>query len=160
VLDGGDKKYGMTALMIAAREGQMEIARLLLQRGAAVDMPDALGLTALHVAAINGQDEIVSLLLEAGAEPRAQVEDGRTPLMMAAGRGHLGVVRVLLEHAHTHINQRDSLGGTALWWACECGEAEVAKALFSAGADLFTPRVDGRMPQQSAWQVVLGGESL
>lgn len=46
------KNQGRTALQLAAYLGQVELARLLLQAGAAVDLPDDEGNTALHYAAL------------------------------------------------------------------------------------------------------------
>lgn len=46
------KNQGRTALQLAAYLGQVELARLLLQAGAALDLPDDEGNTALHYAAL------------------------------------------------------------------------------------------------------------
>lgn len=54
----------MTPLHIAAKYGQLGVARLLLQRGASPDLQGRNGLTALHVAAHYNKPNIVVLLLE------------------------------------------------------------------------------------------------
>jgi uncharacterized protein len=91
----------------------LDIARILLERGANVNMrlkqqpplrsdpgdrgltdgsPDVLivntGATPLHVAAKASDDEAVELLLEFGAEPSLANVFGITPFMAAAGTGH------------------------------------------------------------------------
>ena len=68
---------GMTPLHIAAKYGQLGVARLLLQRGAQPDMQGRNGLTALHVAAHYNKPNIVLLLLEEfRASPHCQAKVG------------------------------------------------------------------------------------
>jgi len=55
---------GMTPLHIAAKYGQLSVARLLLQRGAQPDKQGRNGLTAMHVATHYNRPNIVVLLLE------------------------------------------------------------------------------------------------
>ena len=59
---------GSTALMDAARQGNMEIARILLDSGAEVNIENIEGRTALSAASAGGYKEIVRLLENAGAE--------------------------------------------------------------------------------------------
>jgi hypothetical protein len=74
--------YG-SALHIAVRENQLEIARLLIDRGAEIDVLDPKDFTPLHNAAWNGNLEMTKLLLEAGADIKASTYDGDTPLTLA-----------------------------------------------------------------------------
>jgi len=67
----------------AARHGQAEAARLLLEAGAATDQADAEGCTPLYVASQEGQVECARLLLEAGAAIEQPMDDGTTPLAVA-----------------------------------------------------------------------------
>ena len=57
-----------TALMYAVRKGYAEIARLLIEAGADVNMRTDWGTTALQDAKDNEQIDIVNLLIEAGAQ--------------------------------------------------------------------------------------------
>src|SRR5690606_30268245 len=97
---------GQTALMIIARTSNVDAARLLLERGAAVDAVEQWrGQTALMWAAVEAQPAMVKLLVEHGAnvnarskvnewerqvtaEPRMQQRPsgGFTPLLYAARR--------------------------------------------------------------------------
>ena len=70
--------------MAAAGRGHAGIIRLLVARGARVDVGDDYGETALCCAASRGQVEAVRALLEAGADPRKWGEVG-TPLECARG---------------------------------------------------------------------------
>lgn len=82
--------FGQTPLMVAAREGALEAARLLLRRGARLDLRDSAGRTPLHIAARPWWREnaaLVTLLLEAGAKPSARDDAGHTPAECAAAAG-------------------------------------------------------------------------
>jgi ankyrin repeat protein len=67
--------HGQTALHLASRGGHVAIIRLLIGRGADVNVRSAAGLMALHHAAENGQDGAVWLLLESGADVNAKVSE-------------------------------------------------------------------------------------
>ena len=58
---------GNTALSTAAFHGQLDVMRLLLQKGGKVNATNEDGNTPLHVAAFMGRTEIVQLLLAKGA---------------------------------------------------------------------------------------------
>ena len=73
----------MTALHLAAREGQVESVRTLIEAGADLDATDAEDSTALILAAVNGYLDIAELLLESGADPNVADRFGRTILFVA-----------------------------------------------------------------------------
>jgi ankyrin repeat protein len=72
-----------SALHFAVRRNHPEIAKLLIEKGAIVDIRDVNDLTLPHNAAWNGNLEMVRLLVESGANIRAISDDGRTPLSCA-----------------------------------------------------------------------------
>ncbi len=72
-----------TALMYASFIGHVEIAKSLLDHGAAVDAADKDGRTPLLEAAYIGHSPIVELLLERGAQVNATNKYGTTPLLTA-----------------------------------------------------------------------------
>lgn len=93
---------GYTALHAACRANFIEIAKLLIDAGADVDIPaDATHLARpLHWAARAGNLEIVKLLVEAGADVNATAGNDvpKTPMEVAMDRNHLHVVEYLGEH--------------------------------------------------------------
>ncbi|XP_031417492.1 ankyrin-3 isoform X26 [Clupea harengus] len=88
---------GFTPLHIAAHYGNINVATLLLNRGAAVDFKARNDITPLHVASKRGNANMVRLLLERGSRIDAKTKDGLTPLHCAARSGHEQVVQMLLE---------------------------------------------------------------
>ena len=74
---------GMTALLFAARGGQLEAARQLIAARAAVDAADPNGVTPLLMAITNGHLPVAQFLLESGANVRASDWWGRTSLWAA-----------------------------------------------------------------------------
>ncbi|XP_064176192.1 ankyrin-3 isoform X23 [Anguilla rostrata] len=88
---------GFTPLHIAAHYGNINVATLLLNRGAAVDFKARNDITPLHVASKRGNGNMVKLLLERGAKIDAKTKDGLTPLHCGARSGHEQVVEMLLD---------------------------------------------------------------
>jgi ankyrin repeat protein len=78
----------VTALHGAVARRDVEIVRMLLERGADANAQQERGFTPLHDAAANGSQPLVDLLLAHGAHPDARTEDGKTPADMARERGH------------------------------------------------------------------------
>ncbi len=108
---------GMTPLLHAAREGNIEAATALLDGGAYIDQVSADATSPLLMAALNGQFDLALALIERGAEPDlAASTDGATPLFAVLqtqwapksnypqpraqdlqDAGHMEVLRALLE---------------------------------------------------------------
>ncbi|XP_061915127.1 ankyrin-3-like isoform X6 [Entelurus aequoreus] len=88
---------GFTPLHIAAHYGNINVATLLLNRGAAVDFMARNDITPLHVASKRGNSNMVKLLLDRGSKIEAKTKDGLTPLHCGARSGHAQVVEILLD---------------------------------------------------------------
>ncbi|XP_077350716.1 ankyrin-3-like isoform X3 [Festucalex cinctus] len=88
---------GFTPLHIAAHYGNINVATLLLNRGAAVDFMARNDITPLHVASKRGNSNMVKLLLDRGSKIDAKTKDGLTPLHCGARSGHAQVVEILLD---------------------------------------------------------------
>eukprot|EP01102_Stenamoeba_stenopodia_P000497 TRINITY_DN1047_c0_g1_i2.p1 TRINITY_DN1047_c0_g1~~TRINITY_DN1047_c0_g1_i2.p1 ORF type:complete len:151 (-),score=17.67 TRINITY_DN1047_c0_g1_i2:516-968(-) len=101
------KSSGDTALHVAASQGLLDAAQLLLDHGANFNIQNVDNWTPLHVAARDGKEDVVRLLLSRGAP----VNTGDvTPLLLAVSRRHEAVVKVLLEHgASTRCRERHGL---------------------------------------------------
>jgi len=88
---------GETALIRAAKTGQVEALRILHQRGAACHIPCNCGLSPLLHAAKNGHKSAVEALLELGADINAASPDGKTALSLALACGHDDLAKHLAE---------------------------------------------------------------
>ena len=75
------KTGGMSALLYAAREGNIEVVRALLDGGADIDQVSGDGSSPLLIALMNGQFDLGMMLIERGADVnRAADSDGLSPL--------------------------------------------------------------------------------
>ncbi|WP_428393509.1 ankyrin repeat domain-containing protein [Lichenicoccus sp.] len=94
----GSPDDGHTALMIAARDGPLEIARELLDAGPRADIVDHfMKATPAHKAAVGGHAEVLALLTVHDLEIEAQGPyNGYTAMHDAAWFGHADAVRALL----------------------------------------------------------------
>ncbi len=122
------------ALVLAARYGQRDTVRLLLDQGVAPDSRDGLGRTALIAAAGETDAAMTALLLARGADVAAADFDGATALMHAASRGRQDNVRLLLD-AGADVNAYDRHGETALSAAIRFGRVRMVDELLARGAD-------------------------
>jgi adenosylhomocysteine nucleosidase len=125
---------GFTALQIAAFFGQLESARLLLDRGAdpSATARNPMRISALHAATATRQDAIVELLLAAGADVNARQQGGWTPLMAAAQNGDAETVDCLVAAGADPWLVNDA-GESAADLAERAGHANVVDRLVRAG---------------------------
>lgn len=150
---------GDTALMFAARVGDLDSAKLLLAAGADVNDADAWGVSALVLAAHSGFGELVDYLLENGADPNAAAA-GFSALHIAIIRRDEKMAAALLSRGAsantplgtwtpTRRSSRDwnfapeLVGATPFWLAARFAEPAVMRLLVKHGADpLFVHRVN------------------
>lgn len=128
-----DRQKLGTALIEAAKKGQVDKVESLLEAGADVNARGQDRQTPLMAASLGGHPEVVQLLIEKGADVNATREHRRTALMSATFKGHAEVVRILVENG-AKVNARDDEGATALSWALDAGHNEVADMLRAHGA--------------------------
>jgi ankyrin repeat protein len=83
---------------LASERGQVDVARMLIERGADVTAQNDDGRTPLHLASYRGQVDIARMLIERGADLAAQDNDGDTSLHVVSERGQVDVVHMLIEH--------------------------------------------------------------
>ena len=89
---------GVTLLLAASAGGQEAMVRMLLQRGASVNLQDFLGATALMHAAAHGHTTIAQALLDAEADASLQSKSGSTALMFAEQEKNTETAQLLRQH--------------------------------------------------------------
>jgi uncharacterized protein len=145
------QRGGSTPLLFAARVGDAESARILLDAGADVNDRLPNGASALVEAAHSGQQAVGVLLLDKGADPNAAAV-GYTALHAAVLRSGLDLVKALLAHGanpNAQITQgtpvrRNSedfelpatlIGATPYLLAAKFLEVDIMRVLAAGGAD-------------------------
>jgi ankyrin repeat protein len=163
---------GTTAVVLATYYGHPQVARLLIDRGAEVDIftaamtgsldraralldeqPDLInafapdGFQPLGLAAFFGHLPLVELFLERGVQVNSAShnEQAVMPLNSAAAGGHFEVARALLA-AGADPNARQEGGFTPLHSAAQNGLPDLVRLLLSYGADSQARTTDGRTP--------------
>ena len=144
-----------TLLMCAAAHGSVECAKLLLDKGANVNLKNFAGFTALHWAAYTGRTETLELLVSKGADIESRTEDGKTPLHIAAYRGHLEFIEEFLkvksgEDQKVDINSVACNGWNALHFAVISNQYPVAKYLIEQGIDTESPDSENKTVEDLA----------
>src|ERR1700693_2208058 len=87
---------GRPPLVEAARAGDHDALRTLLQKKVDVNAAEGDGSTALHWASYRDDLESADLLIRAGAKVNATNDLGVTPLWAASQNGNAAMVRMLL----------------------------------------------------------------
>jgi uncharacterized protein len=142
---------GETALLFAARVGDLDSAKLLVAAGANVNDADAWGVSATVLAAHSGFRGLVAFLMDKGADPNA-AQAGFTALQEAIMCRDEEMVKILVDHG-ANVNaplrtwtptRRSSddwhfepalVGATPFWLAARFTEPGVMRLLLEHGAD-------------------------
>lgn len=168
-------KGGLTALLFAVRQGELDCVKSLLGAHVDINQTSVDGSSPLLVAVQNGYYEIASYLIDRGANPNLANSKGWTPLYLAvknrnaettalpapSTEGVLDTIKTLLDRGanpnprikeETEVHQ----GMTALWLkeegatpllrAALCGDLTVVKLLLAHGADPLIPTFDHTTP--------------
>ncbi|SCN86224.1 uncharacterized protein FFMR_09006 [Fusarium fujikuroi] len=124
-------------LLQAARRGQTDMVKFLVQKGVDLSYRDRHKQTVLHKACISGKIELAGFLLGLGEEtiaPDPIDGSGRTPLYFAAERGHIEIVNCLIEN-QANVNSLDRRSETPLFKPAGNGHLAVVERLLDAGTD-------------------------
>lgn len=122
---------------LAAEGGHEGVVKLLLERGADIDVQCCFGYTPLHVTVEGGYEGVTGVLLENRADIERKGPDGNTALHLTAEKGKEGALKLLLKHgADTEPKNRNKR--TALHLATECREEGMVRSLLEHGADIET----------------------
>ena len=90
-----DNGFRVFPIHSAAAGSYNDIARMLIENGANVNVKQQAGATPLHSAAQNGNLELLILLLENGAETDVRMEGGKLPADLAMEKGFTEIAEIL-----------------------------------------------------------------
>jgi uncharacterized protein len=147
---------GLTALIFAAREGDLESTKALLEAGAPVNQTSEYGWTPLLTAVNNRNYQLAKYLLDHGANPNIANKGGWTPLYLAtdnrnieggdypvpkADLDHLEIIRALLDKG-ADVNalvKENTLTRTifTMQWFFESGASAFVRAAQSSDVELM-----------------------
>jgi ankyrin repeat protein len=147
-------RIGMSPLTDAVYGGHLGVVLLLVaELGTQVlHERDAQGRSLLHHAIERRRDNVVSYLLSQGLLPNLQDNQGETALMYAT-RGistgpDMRIMKTLLKHMDGEgLDERDTMGRTAVYLAVNHGRPANIRALLLAGADPTIADAYGRVPR-------------
>lgn len=132
---------------------RLQIAKMLIEHEAKLDMDDGYGGTALASAIYSQYESLALLLLKSGASPNTKTRvyidgpDNITPLHRATGMP--AVVKEMIKRG-ANVNVTDSSGHTPLHWAVMRPNAECVRLLINAGADIRAQTNKGATPDKYA----------
>lgn len=133
----------MTPLIIAARNGNLDVVEILLSYGADIEARGIVkiddevldGLTPLWGATTAGHIDVLKLLIEKKAEVDGKLRTGSTPLRCAAYNGRLDIVSYLVENG-ADVNACKNDETSPLFPACSNGHTNVVEFLIKHGANV------------------------
>ena len=130
-----------TPLMIALKRVRIDLAWLLMQKGARLDLADNEGWTVQHYLASYNTP---AMLAFTAGKVKNDVADreGRTPLAVAISGGKTKNVELLLEGG-ANPNGQDEKGNRLIALALQKNRVAIAKLLLAKGADLTVKDKEG-----------------
>lgn len=140
--------WGETPLGQAVSRDRVEIATLLIGKGAKLETKNKQGFTPLIQAAAGGNLEMVNALLVAGGNPNAEDMVEFTPLKYAVTADKPEVVRALVAKGAKvdKTGVKTNPGQTALHMAIGSGKVEMVKLLLELKANPNARKKDGETP--------------
>ena len=144
-------KDGVCPLHLCVSKGSVEIARLLIENGADINIVDGplqltaikkyaynsmlrgaemditdrkLGISPLHYACFHGHLDVVKLLIEKGVKIDPCDRSKKTPLFCAVNQGHFEIANILLENG-AKINAQDINGDSPLLHAMKSEDSNM-----------------------------------
>jgi ankyrin repeat protein len=136
LVDHADTK-GNTALLWAARRGEVGHVKALLKAGANFKSMNNVGSDPLFAAVMNGRLECMKVLLSAGAVLQLDSQNKSALHSACNARDDVEYVKVLLGR-ETNINHKDIFDRSPLNFASWRNHFRVVKYLLEAGADIET----------------------
>lgn len=133
----------------ACSRGSLELVKMLIKRGVAIDATDKDNRTALHIAAREEKHEIVEFLIDNKANINAIDVNKMTPIYFALSAFNMKVVEILIKKG-ANINIRCENDNTALHKAVCILDQSIVKLLLDNGADVKITNSQNESPLDMA----------
>ncbi|MBT3235550.1 MAG: response regulator [Bdellovibrionales bacterium] len=124
---------GLTPLMIYCSQGNLDISRKLVKRGAQINKLNKSGQCCLHFAARSGNPELVAYLLDHNAAINRKDINRQEPIYKSVISRSVETVQLLISRGAKLNNLVE--GRTLLMIAFEMNDDQIFKVLLDAGAD-------------------------
>ncbi|TCO36063.1 hypothetical protein EV652_101953 [Kribbella steppae] len=147
-------EHRRTALLLASLNNHVDVARLLVARGADPDAQDDRQDSPWLVTGVTGSVAMLEALLPANPDLNLRNRFGGISVIPASERGHVDYVRRVVQ-TPINVNHVNNLGWTALLEAVILGKGtepwqQIVGILLAAGANPSLPDSDGVTPLQHA----------
>ncbi len=136
---------GVTPLMYASDNGDLEMVKLLLDHDANPNMQPVSGITALMSAVLQNRFDVAEYLASHGADPNLQDQNGITALNYAAAYNEYKILDMLL-YFHGKPDLADYSGNTPLISAAFNNCLETVQILVKNGANINAADINGFTP--------------
>ncbi|MDO5582135.1 MAG: ankyrin repeat domain-containing protein [Planctomycetia bacterium] len=146
--DGSNAKFvmsnGWTPAFTAVKMGNLEVLKMLLEKGANLQTTAIDGMNLLQYACFKGNREIVQFLLEKGLNPNMRGTNNTPAYFYSCGKPE--ILKMMLKHG-ADVSLRNNVKGTAMHFAAANGALESVRLLVEAGADANAKDNNGETPQ-------------
>eukprot|EP00794_Sanderia_malayensis_P004801 gene4801-5428_t len=139
-------KTGWSPLLISAKEGHLDIMKVLIDYHARLDIFDEAGKTALHVSSENGHLNVVELLMNKKSYVNAKTKIGLTAAHLAGASGYCDIVDMLVRKYNASLDVVAINKRTPLHLAALNGQLEMVGKLLELKADPNSTDANGYTP--------------
>ena len=136
---------GRTPLMNAALNGNVQVVKSVIKRGADPSLMDNRGWNTLHCAAQGGDTDIISLIHTHLPNIDSKTGEGDTPLMLAASCGKLHAVKWFLEKGAT-VACESNKGWNTLHYAAQGGDTDIISLIHTHLPNIDSKTGEGDTP--------------
>lgn len=144
--DAVEENTLLTALHYASMKDQLEVAQVLLERGASPSKADCLGKTALHYCVKGEQCRCLSFFLKQGLDLTVTDNEHLTVWHLAALKKNIEALKILISDVTSRKPLHELKGSKErplISCASQSGSAEAVSLLLDAGCSVFDLDLDG-----------------